>query len=69
MPTATVYRYAGAVPPPLLAALKRAFAPSAPFWSETGYEVGSYYSYYFSAHRPSAAAACMADGCQIVAGV
>eukprot|EP00966_Prymnesium_polylepis_P195818 4538561-Prymnesium_polylepis.1 len=51
-PNASVYRYAELVPPPLLAALKCAFAPGAAFWAETDYSAGSYYSFYYDVADP-----------------
>ena len=50
-PDERVYRYADAVPLPLLATLKQAFAPGAAFWAETNYVAGSYYSFYFDVRQ------------------
>ena len=51
-PDAPVYRCVDGIAPTLLAVLKRAFAPSAPFWAETAYAAGSYYSFYYRLSDP-----------------
>eukprot|EP00966_Prymnesium_polylepis_P058881 1364753-Prymnesium_polylepis.1 len=45
-------RFSGAVPPSLLAFLKGAFAPRAPFWAESDYAARGYFSFWYDVAAP-----------------